>query len=189
MTQTFPLDSAVPIFVAAHVGVLLAVLLAIFRPHFPALWVCAGSSLGYVTYALLNLRTPAPHTFFWIGAVVGLFLVGLASARWSARLRIHALTVHPKIVLGAFLGMIVAILVYPLGGMFGQLLGFVLGASLGGMRPEPGRRGGSPSTGPMALYGLIGPRGFQFILVITMADVATQYLFFRVGLMPVTLVH
>jgi xanthosine utilization system XapX-like protein len=189
MTQTFPLDSAVPIFVAAHVGVLLAMLLAIFRPQFPALWVCTLSSLGYITYALFNLRTPAPHTFLWIGVVIGLLLLGLASARWSARLRIHAITVHPKIVLGAFLGMILVILVFAFWGMFGQMLGFVLGASLGGMSPEPGRRAGSPSSGPMALYGLIGPRGFQFILVLTMADVATQHLFFRVGLMAVPLVH
>lgn len=189
MIQTFPLDSAVPVFVAAHVLLLLAVLAAVVKPHLPVLWISGLSTLGYAAFALLNLRVPAPHTFLWIAVVVALLGVGMTSARWSARLRVYSLTVQPKIFLGAVLGMIVTVLLFPSWGMLAQVIGLIAGASLGGMSPERGRPPGSPRTGPMALYALLGPRGFHFILTLLIADIATQHLFFRVGQIALPTVH
>lgn len=181
MIQTFPLDAAVPVFIAAHVILLLAVGAAVLKPQMPTIWLSGLGVLGYVSFALLNLRIPALHTFVWIAAVVALMGMSMMSARWSARLRVYSLTIHPKIFLGAFLGMVIAILLVPTWGLAGQVCGFVAGASLGGMSPARGRAAGSARTGPMALYALLGSRGFQLILTLLIADIATQHLLFRVG--------
>jgi hypothetical protein len=189
MIETFPLNSALPLFLAAHAGILASVLLAVFRPQFPAPWLVGFSALGYVTYAVLNIRIPSTTTFLWIAAMVALLIIGATSARWTSRLRVYTLTIQPHVILGAFLGLIILTIMFPHGGLFGQVCGFLIGASLAGMTPQRGRPGGSPSSGPLALYALFGPRGFQLILVLVMAEIATQNLLFRVGLVTLPAGH
>ena len=175
-------DAALAAFCLAHLGVLLGIGFVIWRPFSPGALLAGLTSLAYTGYALVLVRT-----FSWFGlwpaAVVALLTLAAGTAGyWSERLGMRFVRPDQRVVLGAFLGMILmSVLVGGHGGILTLVLGLVLGAFIASY----GQAAGSPrlawERGPIALYSALGPRGFQLLLALAIGDLSTMYLFHRVG--------
>ncbi|MEB3196574.1 MAG: hypothetical protein VKP62_05155 [Candidatus Sericytochromatia bacterium] len=182
----FPLDTAVPAYALAHVGLLAGIALIVLRPFSPGVLVSAGSALAYVAYAVsmspvsrLNLAWPA-------GVVLALAALSWLAPRWSARLGVLYGLPNPRVVMGSFFGMVLFALLFR-GGLFVQVAGLLVGSLVAAWGQPRATFRTAWQAGPVAFYTMLGPRGFQLLLALLLADVAIQYLLHRVGLASLSL--
>ena len=165
---------------AAYAAMLAGMLLIIFRPFFPGVGLVAAAVLAYDGYGLYLLGTASTREIVLFTLIACLTFAGLMTSWWTEKLGIHYTYVKPELVWGGFLGMILfAILNMPL---FGQIVGLFLGAIAAAIGVEKRPFLDALRHGPIAIYCMLGPRGFQLLMALLVADLATPLPFLPVKL-------
>jgi hypothetical protein len=150
---------------------LLGLLLIVFRPFFPGLAIITGAVLAYYGVSVWAVQ-PTLESLPYIRLPLILFasFAGLFSSWWSEKLGVRFTYVTQEIGAGIFLGLILPMLVYlqlpwQIGGMF-------VGATLAMIYVQKRRVQEAALHGPVAVYSMLGPRGFQLLMALFVCDLA-----------------
>lgn len=174
MQSTVP-DLAGLAFGSVHGLMLLGMVLIIFRPFFPGLAVIGGAVLAYVGLAF-GISGVQPNTFqlLALGGVLFFSFGGLFSSWWSEKLGVRFTYITPEVLWGGFLGLI---LVTILGAsLFFQIIALFAGAMVAAIAVQKRGFKDAVAHGPLAIYSMLGPRGFQLLMSLLVSDLALAFL-------------
>lgn len=159
---------------AAYAIMVLAMVLTIFVPFFPGAALFAAAVVGFegTLYGLTGL-VPDTGRLVVDAAIVLICLIGTFSGAIADKLGFRFTYASVQLVWGGFLGMILfAVLQMPL---WLQIIGLFLGsiAAAAGVEKRPFKE--ALTRGPMGIYSLLGPRGFQLLMLVLAGDLVRTH--------------
>ena len=158
---------------AAYLLCFVGLLLIVFVPFFPGLAVIGVAALAYAGYFAYVSQTLDPLQMLALAGVVLFSFAGIFSSWWSEKLGMRFTYVTPEVLWGGFLGLIFASILNL--SMFWQILALFLGATAAAMGVQ--KRGFKDAVmhGPVAIYSMLGPRGFQLLMALLVCDLAMNH--------------
>lgn len=173
MQSTVP-DLSTIAHLVVHALMLLGLVGIIVRPFFPGVGVIAVAVLAHVGVQLgLNPQIDLRGALALAGFVFFSF-AGQFSGWWSERLGMRFTYVTPEVMWGGFLGLIlVSILNLSL---FWQIIALFIGATVAAMGVQKRPFKDAIAHGPLAIYWMLGPRGFALLMALLVSDMAMRWL-------------
>lgn len=176
MQSTVP-DLAAIAYGAAHLVMLVGLGLIIFVPFFPGLAAIGVAVLAYAGYAAITSQTLTTFQVLAIVGVVCCTAAGTFSSWWSEKLGLRFTYVTPEVLWGAFLGLILASILNL--SMFWQIIALFIGATVAAIGVQKRSFKDGVLHGPVAIYSMLGPRGFQLLMALLVSDLAITHLLHR----------
>lgn len=178
MQSTVP-DLATIALTAAHLVMLLGVGLIIFVPFAPGLAAVGLAALAYAGYAAFASQTLSTFQVLALAGVAFFTAAGSFSSWWSEKLGIRFTYITPEVLWGGFLALILVSILNL--SMFWQIIALFVGATIAAIAVQ--KRGFKDALmhGPVAIYSMLGPRGFQLLMALLVSDLAITHLLHRVA--------
>lgn len=178
MQSTVP-DLAAIAYGAAHLVMLLGVGAIIFVPFAPGLAAIGLAVLAYAGYAAFASQTLSTFQMIALAGVVFFTAAGSFSSWWSEKLGIRFTYITPEVLWGGFLALILVSILNL--SMFWQIIALFVGATIAAMAVQ--KRGFKDALmhGPVAIYSMLGPRGFQLLMALLVCDLAITHLLHRLA--------
>jgi hypothetical protein len=172
MQSTVP-DLAAIAYGAAHLTMLVGLILIVFVPFFPGLAAVGLAALAYGGYAAYSAGTIDEFRMIVLAGIVVFSLAGVFSAWWSEKLGMRFTYVTPEVLWGAFIALILASVLNL--SMFWQILALFLGATIAAIGVQKRSLKEGVMHGPVAIYSMLGPRGFQLLMALLVCDLAITH--------------
>lgn len=181
MQSTVP-NLAVLIPAAAYLAMIVGMVLIVFVPFFPGLAVIGVAALAYAAYFAVVTQTLTTVQVLAIAGILLCSFAGIFSSWWSEKLGMRFTYITPEVLWGGFL----ALILFSILGleMFWQIIGLFIGATVAAIGVQKRSFKDGVMHGPVAIYSMLGPRGFQLLMALLVCDLAMNH-FLRRLLMQV----
>ena len=161
-----------PVIIAelAYAAMILSLLLIVFVPFFPGVAVIFGSVLVWVGYNSFLVHGFAGIHPVTAGFVLVFSFLGLFSSWWTEKWGVRFTYASQEVSYGMLVGSLA------FGMILKTMFWFMIGMLIGGVAME--MRSGRPfrealRQGVGAIYSALGPRGWQLMMAMLIADTAT----------------
>lgn len=176
MQSTVP-DLAAIAYAAAHLVMLVGLGLIIFVPFFPGLMTIGLAVLAYAVWAGVTAQSFSTFQMVALAGVVLFSAAGTFSSWWSEKLGLRFTYVTPEVLWGAFLALILVSILNL--SMFWQIIALFVGATIAAIGVQKRSFKEGVQHGPVAIYSMLGPRGFQLLMALLVCDLALKHLLYR----------
>lgn len=158
---------------AAYLAMIVGMGLIVFVPFFPGLAVICVGALAYAGYFAFAAQSLSTIQMLALAGIALFSFAGIFSSWWSEKLGLRFTYVTPEVLWGGFLGLILVSILNL--SMFWQILALFIGATIAAIGIQ--KRGFKEGVrhGPVAIYSMLGPRGFQLLMSLLVCDLAMDH--------------